>query len=201
MKFLVIDTETTGLFDFSKPADAEGQPRLANLAMIALDESLQEKARWNFYVKPRGWKMAEEAQKINGLTDKFLDDNGVPVKDVLETYVSQITAGYVVTAFGAQYDTKVCRGELRRSGMDDRFETTPNICVMKALTGVCKIPRANGRGYKFPKLSEACHHFHIMQPQAHTALGDALCTVELLRWLKNLNLIPEPEVHYAKERV
>ena len=25
-KVLIIDTETSGLFDFSKPADAEGQP-------------------------------------------------------------------------------------------------------------------------------------------------------------------------------
>lgn len=36
MNLLVIDTETNGLFDFSKPADAEGQPRLAHLAMIAM---------------------------------------------------------------------------------------------------------------------------------------------------------------------
>ena len=198
MKYLVIDTETTGLFDFSKPADAEGQPRLANLAMIALDDGLQEGARWNLYVKPDGWKMTEEAQKIHGLTDEFLAANGVAVKDVLDTYARLIDVGYVVAAFGAQYDTKVLRGELRRAGMPDRFETTPNICVMKALTGVCKIPRANGRGYKFPKLAEACHHFHLMQPEAHTALGDALCTVKLLGWLKKLNLIPEPEVHYAK---
>jgi hypothetical protein len=27
MKYLVIDTETTGLTDFSKPADAEGQQK------------------------------------------------------------------------------------------------------------------------------------------------------------------------------
>ena len=33
MKYAVIDTETSGLFDFSKPAEAEGQPRLASLAI------------------------------------------------------------------------------------------------------------------------------------------------------------------------
>jgi hypothetical protein len=32
--YVIIDTEGSGLFDFSKPADAEGQPRLAQLAMI-----------------------------------------------------------------------------------------------------------------------------------------------------------------------
>lgn len=37
MKYLIIDTETTGLFDFSKPADGEGQPRLAQICMIEWD--------------------------------------------------------------------------------------------------------------------------------------------------------------------
>jgi len=197
--YLVIDTETTGLFDFSKPADAEGQPRLANLAMIALDSDLKEEARWNLYIKPDGWKMAPEAQKTNGLTDEFLTANGVPVKDALETYVGLIEQGYIVVAFNAQYDTKVMRGELRRAGMEDRFETTPNICAMRALTGVCKLPRANGKGYKFPKLVEACHHFHIDQPEAHTALGDVIVTAQLLAWLTKLELLPEPEVHYAAQ--
>ena len=31
-KSVVIDTETSGLFDFSKPASAEGQPRMASIA-------------------------------------------------------------------------------------------------------------------------------------------------------------------------
>ena len=42
MKYVVIDTETSGLFDFSKPADAEGQPRLASLAMVFLDQDMAE---------------------------------------------------------------------------------------------------------------------------------------------------------------
>ena len=35
--YAVIDTEGSNLFDFSKPADAEGQPRLAELAIIYAD--------------------------------------------------------------------------------------------------------------------------------------------------------------------
>ena len=35
MKFVVLDTETSGLFDYCKPADADGQPRLAEIALQA----------------------------------------------------------------------------------------------------------------------------------------------------------------------
>ena len=198
MKYAVIDTETSGLFDFSKPADAEGQPRLAELAIIMLNEDLSADIVMDLYVKPDGWKMSEDAIKIHGLTDEFLASHGVAILDVLNQYTSLIDEGYVIAAFNAQYDTKVMRGELRRAGLPDRFEATPNVCIMRSLTDTCKIPRANGRGFKFPKLIEACAHFKIEQPQAHTALGDATVTAELLRRAADLKVLPDAEVHYAK---
>ncbi|MEY4951800.1 MAG: hypothetical protein RL299_224, partial [Pseudomonadota bacterium] len=42
MGYLVIDTETSGLFDFKKPADDPSQPRLASLAMIWADDDGNE---------------------------------------------------------------------------------------------------------------------------------------------------------------
>jgi DNA polymerase III epsilon subunit-like protein len=200
MRYAVIDTETSGLFDFSKPADAEGQPRLANLAVLTLNETLEVETTVNVFVKPDGWSMTPDAIKIHGLTDDILNTKGIPIKDVLALYLALIEDGFVIVGFNAQYDTKVMRGELRRAGLPDRFEDTPNVCVMRALTGVCKIPKKTGSGYKFPKLWEACKHFGIEQPEEHTAFGDATVTAELLRRLAGLGLVPEPEVHYAKNR-
>jgi hypothetical protein len=37
MNYLALDTEGSGLFDFTKPADAPGQPRLAAIGMILAD--------------------------------------------------------------------------------------------------------------------------------------------------------------------
>ena len=108
--------------------------------------------------------------------------------------------GYVIAAYNSQFDTKVLRGELRRAGREDRFEQTPNICIMRALTGVCKVPKKSGPGYKFPTMWEACRHFKLEQPDEHTALGDARMAAELLRRLAWLGLLPEPKVHYAKNR-
>jgi DNA polymerase-3 subunit epsilon len=191
MKWAVIDSETTGLFDYSKRADEDGQPWLASLAIITLTDDLREESVSDWFVKPDGWSMSEEAGKINGLTDAVLMERGVPVVEVLGEYVRLIDEGYVIAGFGVAYDLKVLRGALRRAGMPDRFEDTLSFCVMQALTDVCKVPRVKSRGYKWPKLSEACNHFGIEQPAAHSSLGDTKSTAELLRKLADLNLLPQ----------
>lgn len=199
MKYVVIDTETSGLFDFSKPADADGQPRLAELAMILLAENLSVESERDFLVKPVGWTIPPETTAINGLTQSYLEGKGVPIADVLNAYTAALDEGRAVVAFNAQFDTKVMRGELRRASISDRFEATPNICTMRASTDVCKIPSKRA-GWKFPKLAEACKHFKIEQPGSHTAMGDARSCVEIFRKLVELGVVPEARVHYATNR-
>lgn len=200
MSILVIDCETTGLFDFKQPADALGQPRLAHLAMIFADDDGDVLWREDFYIKPDGWSMTPEASAVNGLTDDFLAANGVPVAQVLETYAAAIRAGNVVVAFNAQYDTKVMRGEFRRIGWPDLFEETPNICVMRPMTALCRIPNPNRGGLKFPNLTEALEHFGHAFDGAHRAINDAEGARLIYRELKARDLLPEARVHYAKEK-
>ena len=194
------DTETSGLFDFSKGAHEEGQPRLAALSLIRCTPGFAVTRQELYYVKPDGWTMHEEASRINGLTTDFLLEHGRPIAEVLDAYEAVLNEGRALLAFNAQFDTKVMRGELRRAGRDDRFEKTPNTCVMRKCIGVCKIPKKDGRGYKFPKLAEAMQHFKLPQPEAHTAGGDALAAVMLARMLSQIGIDLSPEVHFAKRR-
>lgn len=198
MKYAVLDTESSGLFDFSKPADAEGQPRLANLAIILLGEDLKEESRIDIFIKPDGWEMKPDATAVNGLTTEHLALVGKPVTEAMKTYSRVVEHGYVVCAYNAQFDTKIMRGELRRAGMPDLFEQTPNICLMRASTNIVRVPKKTGNGWKFPKLSEACAFFKIEQTAAHSALGDTEAAVAILRALAKAHLLPAPEVHFAK---
>lgn len=198
-KYLVIDTETSGLFDFSKPADADGQPRMASIAMIYLDSDLNILSESLHYIKPEGWLMTEGASKVNGLTNEFLNENGVDVVVPLLEYSNAISQGFILVAFNSQYDSKILRGELRRANMDDLFEMTPNICIMRSATNIIKIPSKRGSGYKWPKLSECASFFGIDQKNAHTALDDTRVTVNVMKKLAELNALPEPEVHYSKK--
>lgn len=201
MSYLVIDTETSGLFDFKQPADAPGQPRLAHLAMIWLDATGAEQRRDDIYVRPDGWSMPQgpgSAGAVNGLTDEFLIANGEPIRDVLSFYTTELASDRVVVAFNAQYDLKVMRGELRRIGWPDLFESTKNICVMRPMTGICRIPKRNGKGLKFPNLDEALAHFGHKRENAHQAISDAEGAATVFRELMAIGKLPEAAVHYAK---
>lgn len=201
MKYLVIDTETSGLPNWKLPADAPGQPRLAQLGMLVLDDIDASPVSLGMYIQPDGWVMDPGAEKVNGLSTGFLRERGVPVTEALEQYVELVDAGYVVVAFSARFDLKIMRGELRRAGWDDRFERTPNICVMRACTDILRLPKGKFGGYKFPKLEEACRHFGIVNTKTHDALGDASAAYKIFRALHGIGRLPAPAVHYAKERV
>ena len=200
-KFIVIDTETSGLFDFAKPADAPGQPRMASLAMLFCDAELQLDHAYHALIRPEGWVMDAETAKLHGLTQEKLAAEGIPVRDALGAYAEAVDWGHAVIAYNAQYDTKILRGEFRRAGLADRFETTVNIDCMRPCVGVCKIPKAKGGGYKFPKLIEAYRHFYQRDPAGqHDALADAHACLAIAQALQRIGCLPEAAVHYARNR-
>lgn len=205
MRYLVFDTETSGLPDYAAPADDPCQPRLAQftghvLQMHDRDRgiSFERVDTMNYLVRPDGWEMEEGATAVNGLTTEYLREHGQPVGDLLAWYTSTIKGGCIAVSYNARHDCKVMRGELRRAEMEDLFEQTPNICLMRACgkkeVGIVK---ANG-GRGWPKLSDACRHFGIEQAGEHTASGDAEAHVQLFLKLHAAGLLPEAEVHYAK---
>jgi len=199
MKYLVLDCETSGLPDFAQPADAPGQPHLASIAMIVADENGVMLREHNCLIRPDDWEMDPKATAVNGLTTEYLRKHGVPIYDVLQTYSQLILAGCVFTAYNSQFDAKMMRGALRRAGLPDLFEQTPTICLMRACTPICKVPRAKGTGFKFPKLEEACRHFGFAQTGAHSAMGDAQSALMILQSLIQSKQLPAPEVHYSKK--
>ncbi len=201
--YIVIDTEGTGLFDYKKPADAEGQPRMASLSIIYVDEAMEIEREYHVYIRPdvNDYKMEEGAFKAHGLTVEFLNENGIPVTEALAEYNSAINNGRIMVAHNSQHDAKQIRAELRRAGLDDKFESAPNICTLRAMTDICKIPpKGNRGGYKWPALSEALLFIGSETLGDHSAKNDALGALELLRYLKKIDRLPAGAVHYAKGR-
>jgi DNA polymerase III subunit epsilon len=197
-KFMVLDTETSGIFDFKLPADDPTQPRLAAATIILLDSPEAEPREYGFMVKPDGWEMTAEASEVNGLTTEMLLAGGNPVAHVLDFYEAQIRAGYHMAAYNAQFDGKMMRGEFRRAGRDDLFELTPNVCLMRAMMSAMKGQRpAGSKG--FPKLAEAAAFVgHTIEaPHQDLGRGDARAALAVLRWLHSTEQLPEARIHYA----
>jgi DNA polymerase III epsilon subunit-like protein len=197
--YLICDCESSGLFNYDKPADAPGQPRIAQIGLIFVSHDFKIEAEHEFLIKPEGWEMSEEAAKVTGLTTEYLKEHGGPIADALALYNAGIDARRVVVGHNVDYDVKCLRGENRRAGLDDRYMATRTLCTMRASTDICQIPpNGNRGGYKWPKLSEACLFFGIEQPAAHSALADARSAYQILLKLVELGALPEPKSPYDR---
>lgn len=200
--YLILDCETSSLFRYDLPADAEGQPRLAQIGMIFVRPDLTIEAEHEFLIKPDGWEMSEEAAAITGLTTERLLADGVDIRPALDLYAAGLDAGRVVVGHNCSFDAKMLRAELRRSGMDDRYIRTRTICTMQAFYGKkspVKIPKANGKGGA-PMLTDCCSFFGIDLPKAHSALDDARGAHGLLLKLRELNSLPAPKSPVDKHK-
>lgn len=219
MGYIIIDTEGTGLFTHknadgtTRRSDAPGQPRMAEFAAVILDSSWNILDQHQFYIKPIGWQnedgspmteMPPAALDVHGLTMDFLFTNGVPVEEALAPYIRAINDGDVLVGFNQQHDGRQVRAELRHAGLDDMFERTKVICAMRSISKNYKgkVKKLNGKG-GFPRLIDAAAHFGIPYPEdrRHTAIEDALVTLEVSRRLDAMGLLLEPSVYYAREGV
>jgi DNA polymerase-3 subunit epsilon len=194
MRFAVIDTEGSGLFQY-KDANGKTVP-----AMLLLNEDLSIAEEYRGLVKPEGWAMTPEATAVNGLTTEYLLEHGKPAADVLAVYAQAIKEGFAIAAFNAQHDLRQIRSALRFAGMDDLFMQTRNVCLMRKSQGV--IPRPDGKK-SWPKLEHCREFLKLPHDGAHRAGADVMSAYHVLRYLsvyrdqngKGVDLTPT--VHFA----
>ncbi len=200
MEYAVVDTEGSGLFDFKKPADAPGQPRMAALGLILLDDKFEVQEKHGWLIRPAGWffdNNSEAAQK-NGLTHERLMEEGVEAQIPLRAYGDAIDQRRIVVGFNVPHDLKTLRAEARYVGFPDRYMQTRHICVMQGCRHLVDARTADGRK-KAPRLEEACKHFGIDQGTgAHTGLGDAESAYQILLRLRDAGCVPPFTDPYEK---
>jgi|SRR5882757_5777272 len=200
MNYAVIDTESNGLFGYSKPADAPGQPRMAALGLILVNEALEIEAEHDFLIRPDGWTFdnTSDAAKVNGLTHELLMAEGIDVREALRLYGEAIDQRRIIAGFNVPHDIKQLRAELRYVGYPDRFMQTRTICAMQGCRQIVDARTADGRK-KAPKLEEAVKHFGIEVPGGiHSALPDAHKALEILRKLREAGEFPSYSDPYDK---
>ncbi len=196
--YLIVDCESDKLFDYSLAADAPGQPRLAQLGLIFANHNLEVEREVEFLIKPEGWEMSAEATEKTGLTTDYLKEHGTPVAEAMAIYDAGIAARRVVAGFNISFDLKLCRAELRRAGMQDRYMETRNLCLMWGTRSMVGALDSRGK-VKVPNLEEACAFFGIEQEVKHRALPDAQAVLLMMRKLQDMGALPEPKSPYDKK--
>lgn len=144
---LYFDTETTGL----RPG------KICQLSYILQDESGAVGKNMFFhvgYVEP-------SAAAVHGFTAEVLYElsQGRVFADRFGEIAEDFRAADMLIAHNFSFDFMFMSAEFERLG--ERFTYKNSLCSMKKFTPVCRLPRANGTSYKYPKLSELCEFLDI----------------------------------------
>lgn len=184
------DTETKNLPDFNKRARDPSQPHIVQLAAILTEDDGKVVESCNFLVKPDGWTIPQEAIDVHGITNEYATEKGHPEEQVVSHFYKLLKLSQLMVAHNIQFDKFLARIALRRYDIftdaeDEWWKKFPQFCTMKATTDICKLPSQYGRGFKWPKLSEAYQHiFQTELTGAHDALADVVACKDIYFWLK-----------------
>ena len=157
-KILFFDTETTGF----KPGN------ICQLSYIILDNE-DIKSNNYFFKVPY---VEAGAQNIHGLSvEKLikLSDN-MTFKDKIDLLKKDFDNADLLVGHNISFDLNFIISEYRQSGYS--FSSRDTFCTMNHFTNICKIPKYNGYGYKWPKLEELTNFLNIKNKDITKATED-----------------------------
>lgn len=186
---LFYDCETTGLPNWKAPSEDPSQPYICQLAAILVDDERREAHTLNAFIKPAGWVLSPELQKLTGITMEQLETQGMPQAQALDNFFDLVGMASLVVAHNESFDARMLRIQLKRAKDDARaeaWEKRKSACTMAMSTPILMLPptpKMVAAGFnkpKSPKLEEAYRHFFSKDFEgAHNALNDVRATIEV----------------------
>ena len=187
--FIIFDTETTGLPKrFNAPvSDVDNWPRCVQIAWQLHDADGALIRRQDYLVKPEGFDIPFDSEKIHGISTELALQDGVEIDLVLDKFGEDLAKAKFVVGQNIGFDLNIVGCEFFRLGRTDVFEPYEilDTCT-EATAELCQIPGGRGGRYKLPTLTEL-HSFLFQNDfdQAHNATADvvatARCFFELVR--------------------
>lgn len=156
--YMFLDTKTTGLPDrkYIGP-DSEFWPRAVQMAWIVADETGKIIVENSRIIKPQGFSIPLESQRIHKISTSYAKENGESLTTVLEDFLTDLNYCTFIVGHNVDFDIKTVQSELIKSGF--RF----NIQSSKPILDTMKLSKnyynfftdINGK-IKYPTISELC---------------------------------------------
>jgi DNA polymerase III epsilon subunit-like protein len=199
MKYLIFDTETTGLpkrksyedyYDFTD-FDKYKSARIVSIAWSFWNDTNQLGSGY-FIVKPSGFKIDNTciSTKIHGITQEIADKEGKDLQWVLNKFMCAVKEVDTIVGHNLAFDKNIVLAELSNLGELESVRTLlskTEFCTMKKSKSVVKAKNKYNK-IKYPKLSELyAFYFNTNFDNAHNAQADVNATVKCYQKLVGLN--------------
>ncbi len=188
--YLIFDTETTGLpRNFNAPiTDTDNWPRCIQIAWQLHDEFGNLIENQDYIVKPEGFVIPYEAEKIHGISTAYAQEAGVAMEVAMQRFLEALSKAKYLVGQNLNFDLKIMGCEMIRSGADTKLlldKPVLDTCTERSAE-MLRLPGGKGGKFKLPNLSEL-HQFLFQEKfeEAHNATADveatARCFYELVR--------------------
>ncbi|MHA7056436.1 DNA polymerase III subunit alpha [Aquimarina sp. M1] len=187
--YLIFDTETTGLPKrWDAPiSDTNNWPRCIQIAWQLHDEMGNCIEHQDYLVKPEGFNIPYDAEKIHGISTALAEQDGIKLEEVLEKFKIALSKTKFVVGQNVGFDVNIMGAEFYRLGIDNQLQELPVLDTCTETTAsLCQIPGGRGGKFKLPTLTEL-HEFLFGTTfgEAHNATADVeattRCFLELIR--------------------
>lgn len=153
--YLFFDVETVGFpKKWNRPAsDTFNWPRMVRIAWILYDKDRVEVERANHIIKPEGFEIPYESERIHKISIEIAREEGVELKPVLQAFAEIVDKAEYIVAHNLNLDENVVGAELYRKSIEHRLFSAERYCTMREGTYFCRLPGRDGR-FKWPSIQE-----------------------------------------------
>ena len=186
--YLIFDTETTGLpRSYNAPmSDLDNWPRLVQLAWQLHDEKGRLLSNKNFIIRPEGFTIPYNAEKVHGISTKRALEEGHPLQEILQVFREDVAQTKYLVGHNIGFDIHVVGSEFLRAGLVMPFEGKSELDTKDISVQFCALPGGKGGKFKWPTLTELHQKlFGVGFGDAHDAAYDVDATARCFFGLIN----------------
>jgi DNA polymerase-3 subunit alpha len=198
MKYIVFDTETTGLPKWRGQDVYKGPrnwPDIVSICWVVLEDGQEVKRRY-YIVKPRGWTIPPDSTAIHGISHVQALYNGRDLEEVMTEFKADIMEARWVIAHNLEFDRNVVLNAWYWRLREDParwWQASKEFCSM--LQGARELNMVDAAGrQKWVKLDElyAQSMGKVAPADAHNAERDVNVLIDIMHarnWFNALLLI------------
>ena len=155
--YLIFDTETTGLPKNKQAplSDFDNWPRVVQIAWQLHDRNGKLLSHENIIVKPDGYTIPFNAEKVHGISTQIAIDEGKPLSEVLDRFTEDLQKAELIIGHNIiDFDIKVVGSEYLRIQKENVIAHKEALDTQLSSTEFCAIPGGRGGKFKWPSLLE-----------------------------------------------